>query len=276
MGFIFFPLGIVFLTAANSVKQIEIDYTTCLPSNTNVTVSCSAALSLPAMKAPVYVYYQLTGYYQNHRRYIKSRNDVQLAGKVPKTWKSIEDCLPRRAVNEDKDKSRRANWFLPCGLVPWSRFNDSFALFPQGSSVPVPWRKQGIAWDSDVKVKFKNPDPSAAGTRLTPPVDFEDEDFIVWMRTAGQPAFRKMYRIIDSDLPAGDYSVTVNSLFPVTEFSGTKSLVLSTVSWMGGKNTFLGTAYIVVGIICLLIGTVLLLLNICCPRHPARIDEIGH
>ena len=30
-----------------------------------------------------------------------------------------------------------------------------------------------------------------------------NEHFIVWMRTAGLPSFRKLYGRIDSDLPAG-------------------------------------------------------------------------
>ena len=32
------------------------------------------------MKAPVYVYYELDNFYQNHRRYVKSRSDSQLEG----------------------------------------------------------------------------------------------------------------------------------------------------------------------------------------------------
>jgi hypothetical protein len=31
------------------------------------------------MKAPVYVYYELDNFYQNHRRYVKSRSDDQLS-----------------------------------------------------------------------------------------------------------------------------------------------------------------------------------------------------
>ena len=34
------------------------------------------------MKAPVYVYYELDNFYQNHRRYVKSRSDSQLSGRA--------------------------------------------------------------------------------------------------------------------------------------------------------------------------------------------------
>lgn len=49
----------------------------------NTTTPCNLALTIPStMKSPVYFYYKLENFYQNHRRYVKSRNDDQLAGKV--------------------------------------------------------------------------------------------------------------------------------------------------------------------------------------------------
>lgn len=34
------------------------------------------------MKPPIYVYYELDNYFQNHRRYVKSRSSLQLLGEV--------------------------------------------------------------------------------------------------------------------------------------------------------------------------------------------------
>merc|ERR1711916_230953 len=77
-----------------------------------------------------------------------------------------------------------------------------------------------------------------------------DEDFMVWMRTASLPTFRKLYRIFPNGLTAGDYSMEILEFFDSQQYEGTKSFVLSTVSWVGAKNAFLGYAYIVVGAIC--------------------------
>lgn len=38
-------------------------------------------------------------------------------------------------------------------------------------------------------------------------------------------------------------------------------MILSTISWMGGKNPFLGIAYITVGSICFFLGVVLLFIH---------------
>ena len=42
--------------------------------------------------------------------------------------------------------------------------------------------------------------------------------------------------------------------FPVKKYSGTKSIVISTATVMGGRNPFLGIAYVVVGGLCVVLG----------------------
>ena len=49
-------------------------------------------------------------------------------------------------------------------------------------------------------------------------------------------------------------------------YHGTKSVVFSTVSWIGGRNPFLGIAYIVVAGICILLGLALTLRHMIKPR----------
>ncbi|KAF4726068.1 hypothetical protein FOZ62_006976 [Perkinsus olseni] len=75
--------------------------------------------------------------------------------------------------------------------------------------------------------------------------------FIGWMRPAGLPTFRKMYARIDDDLKAGDVlRFTVSDNFPTTQYGGTKSIVIATTTWAGGKNGILGYSYIAVGAAC--------------------------
>src|SRR6478609_2235660 len=44
--------------------------------------------------------------------------------------------------------------------------------------------------------------------------------------------------------------------FPTREYKGTKSIIISTRTVVGGRNPFLGIAYVVVGGVCILLGTV--------------------
>jgi len=243
LGIVFIPIGVVLLSYSNSVIEVSQRYDdACSQTDCNITLKISQT-----MKQPVYMYYGLNNFYQNHRRYVKSRNDQQLLGEIVSSYSSLQDCDPLESVGNSHNSK---NFYLPCGLIAASQFNDSFILQNNQSSIPL--RKNGIAWSSDVTKKFKNPPADAPGVRVIP--DFEDEDFIVWMRVAGLPNFKKLYRIIDQDLDPGTYIVKIKNNFPVSQFDGKKFFILSTTTWMGGKNPFLGIAYIIVGSICFLQG----------------------
>ncbi len=50
-------------------------------------------------------------------------------------------------------------------------------------------------------------------------------------------------------------------------YGGTKSMVISTRTVMGGKNPFLGIAYVAVGGICILLGTLFTVTHLIKPRY---------
>lgn len=59
--------------------------------------------------------------------------------------------------------------------------------------------------------------------------------------------------------------------FPVTIYGGTKSILISTRTVMGGKNPFLGIAYVVVGGVCIVLGVLFTIAHLIKPRYgPCR------
>jgi len=186
----------------------------------------------------VFFYFRFENFFQNYRLYASSKSDTQLSGT---NYGSVSTCTPRIALNNDTLNT--SSIFLPCGLLPATIFNDSFRLL-NAHGKTVNWTKQGIAWSSDFE-KFSNPPNGTEGIRVIQ--DFQDEDFINWMRISAFPDFRKLHRIVREDLKAGNYIMEINNTFPVDDYAGQKYFVLTTPSWYGGKSLFLGIAFLVVG-----------------------------
>jgi hypothetical protein len=284
VGIIFIPIGAITLLASNGVVEIVHRYDSeCLPANYTTkeervsyiqnpleSHTCNVTLTVPKkMKQPVYVYYELDNFYQNHRRYVKSRSDQQLRGD---TVSNLDSCEPINTVNGQN--------IVPCGLIAWSLFNDTYDFTVSGGST-VPVNSKGIAWNSDKKSKFSSsltpknfPNNNSTGSILiggaalneSAPLS-EDEALIVWMRTAALPNFRKLYGRIEQDLEANQtISVGILNVYNTYSFKGSKKLVLSTTSWMGGKNSFLGIAYLTVGLLCMALAFLFFLIHLKNPR----------
>ena len=67
---------------------------------------------------PVMLYYRLTNFYQNHRRYVKSVDEGQLKGenKTAAQLSSDGGCTPLTVAPNGKP-------YYPCGLIANSLFN---------------------------------------------------------------------------------------------------------------------------------------------------------
>jgi hypothetical protein len=224
----------------------------------------------------VFLYYKLTNFYQNHRRYVKSVDTSQLHGDaVSASDLNGGDCKPITSSPDGRP-------YYPCGLIANSVFNDSYSqpillnAANGATQQTYNFTDKGITWSNEAK-KYKKPG-YASPSEVSPPPNWAekypqgytefpdlaaDEHLQVWMRTAGLPTFRKLFFRNDQEtmakgiyrieaymsqsqsrfhLPiAGSLTLTcciihISLDYPVKQFSGTKSIVISTVSWIGGKN----------------------------------------
>ncbi|KAJ3322553.1 hypothetical protein HDV06_002930 [Boothiomyces sp. JEL0866] len=332
IGLIFIPIGAVLYIASDNVHQTVFDYTNCKNAPSNLTApaenngiykwkfnpdtkECTIQFQVEkTINAPVYMYYRLTNFYQNNRKYVKSFDLNQLKGDAVSRGSINSLCSPVDApgssetvtVNGVAAKPDSDAVYYPCGLIANSMFSDNIynnitCIDSEGvcsstnlsSTVLYNISSKGIAWPSDADKYGKSSyltSPTFANnitTKVIPPPfwraafpqwkdgytasNFPDlntwEHFQVWMRTAGLPTFRKLYGVnSQNQLNYGLWQLVIVQNFDCDKFGGTKSIVLSSTSILGGKNYFLGSAYVVVGTLCVALGIAFLVRNLINPR----------
>lgn len=195
---------------------------------------CVIEFGLPEdLGAPVFLYYRLTKFYQNHRRYVKSLDPDQLKGDRRDGASLSSSCAPLATPTPGAKQEGLPYW--PCGLIANSQFNDTFDSPVRLSSnstdkTNYTMTNQGIAWSADAElygsaeVYSSNyneivvppnwvkrwPDGNYS-TENPPPNLHTFEEFQVWMRTAGLPAFTKLaLRNDDQTMPEGQYRIQIH------------------------------------------------------------------
>lgn len=198
------------------------------PFSNVTTHACILQFTLPDdLSPPVLLYYRLTNFYQNHRRYVKSFDTDQLSGTAQSNSTiSSSDCDPLE-IDKATNKS-----YYPCGLIANSLFNDTImppiALNAPGSNannVTYTMTNKGIAWNSDKELYKKT---KYTYDQVVPPLNWraqypvynesfpfpnlhEWEEFQVWMRTAALPSFSKLALRNDTAVMAsGTYQMTIH------------------------------------------------------------------
>ncbi|CEF61085.1 Protein of unknown function DUF284,transmembrane eukaryotic family-containing protein [Strongyloides ratti] len=283
IGIIFIPLGGILLKESINIKELIIDYTDCFNN-----LICEKKFFLEDdFNGDVYFFYQL------------GSNIYDVSG-----------CDSYSRENENDPNSKV---IYPCGAIANSMFNDKFELVYKYREQPnplwpsyditVPWTYKGLLIEGDRVRLFKNPHYAstsslceALSNTVRPKkwnVDVcmldvtnsqnngvQNFDFIIWMTTAGFNNFRKPYRKLlrtipqlSSGLPRGEYVLKVTNNYDVLSFNGTKQFVISTTSWIGGKNPFFGIAFLTVAGICIFFGSVLLIIHY---KFGHSLEEIGN
>ncbi|KAG4946874.1 hypothetical protein JHK87_042881 [Glycine soja] len=298
-------MGFIFIPVFEIVDRYHID---CVPEEFR------SNKVLKPMKAPIYIYYQLDNYYQNqldnyyqnHRRKISHT----VVGPV-EVQHLIEHSTSNWMMNlRSSIESSHDLPIVPCGLMAWSLFNDTYTFSRSSSELkngtfigggkldpsiplllfvrllgtrPSVVRSKPILMARCVVILARQREGAYSGIthgelRMVEVVGAKIvgdallfHDCSSWLflkiRTAPLPTFRKLYGRIEEDLDVDDVIVVhLENNYSTYSFGGKKKLVLSTLSWLGGKNDFLGVANLFVGAFCILISIIFLLLHVKNPR----------
>ena len=151
LGAISLPVGISVITHSNKLYKGTVKYGGSGNSDIDCsTGSCQATFSITDnIDKDLYLYYELTNYYQNNIKYVASIPWNQLTGDISQTEADLESICTEAAT---MDGSKLLN---PCGLVAKSFFTDTYTLNTGASTVngerpaSVSLDETNLVWTSD-------------------------------------------------------------------------------------------------------------------------------
>lgn len=315
---IFAPIGVGLLVTVLKAQAIEISYEQCskLATSTDFTTiptqyvdynfkkplnlqpkwklvmnkttnvhSCHLQWEIPNdLKSPVYLFYKLTNYHQNHRKYVESFDVKQLKGKALSKNELVDKCDPFR--------EHQGKIIYPCGIIANSLFNDTFSptltnLFNPKYNFQL--SNKDTAWSHDknrykpTKYDINDIIPPPNWIKMFPqgynetnlPNLKEWPEFQVWMRTAALPSFYKLVLKSstsnnDNTLHKGNYSMEIGLNYPVSTFNGTKSILLTNSKFFGARNITLSIIFFITAGLSALFSTIFLLTIVIKPKSQKR------
>lgn len=233
--------GLLYFYQSDDIFELIMPY----PEDCNGT--CTVEFDIQENRTgPFYIYYQIENLYQNNFLYGSSKNWDQLTGKEYSDESDLDSCMPILWANGGKNVT--SDVLVPCGAVPMSVFNDTYTFdagFPEITDKGIAlstfkelFKQPASIYDNDVQW-LKNNEMFPGGQT--------NERFINWVQIAPFRTFRKLWAKTaeDAELIAGrKYRVTLQNNYPVESFNGKKSLIISQVVWLGGKNRFFGVFFL--------------------------------
>mmetsp|Transcript_49644 Transcript_49644/g.91652 ORF Transcript_49644/g.91652 Transcript_49644/m.91652 type:complete len:416 (+) Transcript_49644:89-1336(+) len=155
VGFLFLAIGTMLLFFSLRVVEHVVDYT-----DLSVAENAPTYFDIKVnedMQAPIWIYYELDGFHQNHRRYASSVDEMQLRlaphphGHACRPWE----------FNPDGERQ-----YYPCGLIAHSVFTDTYAVLAKGPKqsnftlLELDASASTIAWKKEsTRSRYHNMDP---------------------------------------------------------------------------------------------------------------------
>ena len=164
-GCIWILIGAIIIIQSNSVIEhtIRYDNETGCKSEWKHPRPCTIEFKLEEkMMSPIFVYYEISGMYQTHKKFIKNRDIKQLMGKDVENSELESRCLNAYTMQEmgfyiENHLLGPKSVARPCGIFARSYFNDTYEIIPTDSEKgPVEISFDDISWSFERDYKFKN------------------------------------------------------------------------------------------------------------------------